>query len=282
MVLTIYPIKESGPRLLRISATNPRDPEPDNGLKIPTGRASAGIPILPVRGPANRTSKSSPPDARNIPTMTRMATRFGMIRTATLNPSLAPSTSDSYTLTPLAHPKSSSDAMSAGSTQKESIPRNKSPLGTVLNERMIWRQAAPRKKREKRGTLRKRQRGAATGVLDNVGFSAAVSNSSSVNWSELSWEAVASIFSCWPATLLSATNGGSVARKRGRRASNLAVVMATSVALALANQVGARMPAGSAEPLEARNPIIVVGMSVNPAVLMARKTIIASVAVPCY
>lgn len=42
--------------------------------------------------------KSIAPEARNTPIPTKMATRYGMIVTAVLNPSLAPSMNVSYTL----------------------------------------------------------------------------------------------------------------------------------------------------------------------------------------
>ena len=44
------------------------------------------------------TRKSSAPEARKTPIATRMAMRYGMILTATENPSLAPSMNASYTL----------------------------------------------------------------------------------------------------------------------------------------------------------------------------------------
>src|SRR5437667_5666425 len=138
-----------------------------------------------------------------------------MIRTATLNPSFAPSTSDSYTLTPLAQPNSTSEAISAGSTQKESIPRNTSPLGTVFNERIIWRQTAPKKRRQKRGTPTKRQRGGTITALGDARSSEAFSNPTSVSWSEISWEVAASVFSPGLWTWFSFTKGGAFARKRG-------------------------------------------------------------------
>ena len=73
----------------------PIAPEPDSGRSIAIGRASAGIPINAVAGAIQPMSRSRLPDARNIPTATRIATRYGIIRMATWNPSRAPSTSDS-------------------------------------------------------------------------------------------------------------------------------------------------------------------------------------------
>ena len=54
----------------------------------------------------------------------------------------------------------------------------------------------------------------------------------------------------------------------------------TIVAEPLANHVGKKMPAASADPSEARTPIIPLGSTASPAVLIARKSAIALVAVP--
>ena len=56
--------------------------------------------------------------------------------------------------------------------------------------------------------------------------------------------------------------------------------MPTTVADPLANHVGKKMPAASSDPSEARTPIIPLGSTASPAVLMARNSAIALVAVP--
>jgi hypothetical protein len=82
----------------------PLAPLPDNGLIIAIGNTSAGIPIRLVTGEHTLAKKSIAPEALNIPIDTSMATRKGIILTAVLNPSLAPSVKASYTLTFLTRP----------------------------------------------------------------------------------------------------------------------------------------------------------------------------------
>ena len=74
--------------------------------------------------------------------------------------------------------------------------------------------------------------------------------------------------------------GGSVSRNRGRRASAVAARMPTRVAVPLANHVGKKMPAASVEPSETRRPRTPLGSTASPAVLMARKSTMALLAVP--
>jgi hypothetical protein len=57
-------------------------------------------------------------------------------------------------------------------------------------------------------------------------------------------------------------------------------VTPTIVADPLANHVGKKMPAASSEPSAARTPIMPLGNTASPAVLMARNSAIALVAVP--
>src|SRR5258705_2158572 len=71
-----------------------------------------------------------------------------------------------------------------------------------------------------------------------------------------------------------------VVRKRGSLASNVAARIAASVAHAEANQVVTRIPAGSFEPVAARSATTLVGRIARPAVLIARKSTMALVAVP--
>jgi hypothetical protein len=73
---------------------------------------------------------------------------------------------------------------------------------------------------------------------------------------------------------------GFVARNRGNFASSVAARIATSVAHADANQVVKTIPAGSFEPAAARSARTPVGMIASPAVLIARKSTMAFVAVP--
>src|SRR5688572_13005014 len=61
------------------------------------------------------------PDARNIAIANRIATRYGMIVTATPKPSLAPSMKTSYTRTPRASPYATNPTISTGSTNGETI-----------------------------------------------------------------------------------------------------------------------------------------------------------------
>ena len=59
------------------------------------GSVSGGIPIRLVTGARTAISSSMAPLARKMPIATSIATRYGMIRIATLKPSLAPSTNTS-------------------------------------------------------------------------------------------------------------------------------------------------------------------------------------------
>ena len=88
-------MRVSGPWVCMISAATPSDPEPDRGRSNAIGRTSAGMPKRAVTGPAAATTASMPPAARNMPTATRIATRYGMMRRATSKPCFAPSTSES-------------------------------------------------------------------------------------------------------------------------------------------------------------------------------------------
>ncbi len=82
----------------------PKAPDPDSGRTRAIGSTSAGRPTGPVIGASTLASASIAPAPRKAPTTARIATRKGMIRTATLNPSFAPSTNASYTFTPLTQP----------------------------------------------------------------------------------------------------------------------------------------------------------------------------------
>ena len=65
--------------------------DPDSDRISDEGRASAGKPTHEITGWRIQTSQSIAPLARNMPIATRIATRYGMIRTPIWNPSLAPS-----------------------------------------------------------------------------------------------------------------------------------------------------------------------------------------------
>ena len=73
----------------------PNDPLPDNGLIIARGTFSGGKPIAFKKGDIREINSSIAPEALNIPMATRIAMRYGIIRTAISKPSFAPSTNDS-------------------------------------------------------------------------------------------------------------------------------------------------------------------------------------------
>ena len=87
-----------------MSASTASDPPPLSGRVIAIGRISGGMPMGPRTGRRPLIIHSIAPDARNIPIAKRIATRYGMMRTATLNPSFAPVTNSSYTATRLISP----------------------------------------------------------------------------------------------------------------------------------------------------------------------------------
>ena len=68
------PTNESGPCVCRISDITAKEPEPESGRSSAIGSASAGKPTADVTGSSARTIRSSRPEARNIPTATRIAT----------------------------------------------------------------------------------------------------------------------------------------------------------------------------------------------------------------
>ena len=74
---------------------SPKAPEPDSGRTSAMGRTSAGSPSGPVIGASTFARASIAPAPRKAPTAARIATRKGMMRTATLKPSFAPSTNAS-------------------------------------------------------------------------------------------------------------------------------------------------------------------------------------------
>ena len=71
---------------------SPSAPEPEKGRTIAIGKTSGGSPKGPVTGPTTFARASIAPAPRKAPTAARMATRKGMMRMATVNPSFAPST----------------------------------------------------------------------------------------------------------------------------------------------------------------------------------------------
>jgi len=102
MVPAVRAMKLSGPCAFTNSAKSPIVALPLKGLTSTTGSKSAGNPTRFSTGASHCATIWMPPAARNIPTATRIATRYGIIRIATLKPSLAPSTNSSYTFTPRA------------------------------------------------------------------------------------------------------------------------------------------------------------------------------------
>ena len=84
-------MKESGPWILKISELIANAAEPESERISDEGSASGGNPVQPITGRMAQTRKSMAPLARNMPMATRMATRYGMMRTPIVNPSLAPS-----------------------------------------------------------------------------------------------------------------------------------------------------------------------------------------------
>ena len=82
----------SGPSFCAISVNNPSVAEPDNERVIITGIESTGMDNLFNTGARQFDIQSIAPDALNIDIQTIIATRYGIMFTATLNPSFAPST----------------------------------------------------------------------------------------------------------------------------------------------------------------------------------------------
>lgn len=79
-----------------------RAPEPLSTFISPTGtagRKSVGSPSAATAAPMAPISRSISPAARNTAIATSIATRYGMMPTATPKPSFAPSTKASYTFT---------------------------------------------------------------------------------------------------------------------------------------------------------------------------------------
>jgi len=76
---------------LKISELMANAADPDSDRIRDEGSASAGKPAHETTGVSIQTSQSMAPLARNIPIATRMATRYGMMRTPISNPSFAPS-----------------------------------------------------------------------------------------------------------------------------------------------------------------------------------------------
>jgi hypothetical protein len=95
MTAAIFTRSESSPYWVIMSATIAAEPEPVSGRRMAMGITSAGTPMSVVMGPRMVTKASMAPLARNIAIANRIATRYGMIRTATSNPSFAPPTNDS-------------------------------------------------------------------------------------------------------------------------------------------------------------------------------------------
>ena len=58
-----------------VEARTPKAPDPDNGLKMAIGKASAGKPTKLVKVPNGWNNNVIAPLARNMPTATRMATK---------------------------------------------------------------------------------------------------------------------------------------------------------------------------------------------------------------
>ena len=69
------PMKESGPLASRISLMTPRAPLPESGRISAIGSTSAGTPSPLVSGSIQPTTTSSAPEARNMPSATRITTR---------------------------------------------------------------------------------------------------------------------------------------------------------------------------------------------------------------
>lgn len=94
------PTSESAPCVVIASSISPLAPLPLSGFMSAVGTAPAKsglIPHISKHHASPFSSSSIAPHALNIPTATSMAMRYGIIPTAVLNPSLAPSINASYT-----------------------------------------------------------------------------------------------------------------------------------------------------------------------------------------
>ena len=101
-MLTNRPTNESAPYCIIASTISPRAPLPLSGRINAVGKAGTKSVFSPHNAnnqPIPCTSRSIAPLARNIPTATSIAIRYGIIPTAVLNPSFAPSINASYTFT---------------------------------------------------------------------------------------------------------------------------------------------------------------------------------------
>ena len=78
-----------------MSVNTPNVPLPLNGRMMAIGNSSGGKCTAFITGVSQCVSMSMPPEPRNIPMATRIATRFGMMRMMTWKPSFAPSTNSS-------------------------------------------------------------------------------------------------------------------------------------------------------------------------------------------
>src|SRR5574344_1699851 len=96
---------ESGPKWFAISENTPKAAEPDNERTIINGNTSTGTDNLFSIGDRILPHISIAPEALNIDIATSIATRYGMMFIATVNPSFAPSVNASYIGTFLINPK---------------------------------------------------------------------------------------------------------------------------------------------------------------------------------
>ena len=86
------PRRESGPWVFINSVAIPSTALPERGRIIARGNISDGIPTLLVRASTAWLKASIAPEARNTDIATIIPTKNGMILTAVVNPSSAPST----------------------------------------------------------------------------------------------------------------------------------------------------------------------------------------------
>ena len=94
-------------------------PLPVSERRIASGTSSGGKPVGATSGRRPASRRSMAPEPRNMPIATRIPTRNGMMRTATSNPSFAPSMNTSYTLTPRSIPTSGIATSRNGIAQSE-------------------------------------------------------------------------------------------------------------------------------------------------------------------